>query len=146
PDGLAGWWPGDNNYSDIVNGNTGTPNGGVAFTTGTVNQTMGFNGSTAYVNVPDSAALHLHDAVTLAAWIKPTPADFDGQTHGIISKPTAGTGWALRMEGNGLNFGFNNGIVNCSVGNSSQAPLTVGEWSFVAATFQRDAGTDVDTV
>ena len=77
--------------------------------------------------MPDSAALHLHDAVTLAAWIKPTLADFDGQTHGIISKPTTGTGWALRMEGNGLNFGFNNGPggVNCSIGNSSQTRLTI---------------------
>jgi hypothetical protein len=75
-DGLLSYWPldsiGDDTAEDIVGGNNGTPQNGVSLTGGHVNDSADFDGIDDYVNVPDDPSLDLTDALTLAAWVKPS--------------------------------------------------------------------------
>jgi hypothetical protein len=69
PPGLVGWWAGDGNALDIASTNNGTLQGGTTDTnTGEVGQAFGFNGSTAYVSIPDNAALRPTN-LTVEAWV-----------------------------------------------------------------------------
>jgi hypothetical protein len=55
------------------NGNNGTLQGGAAWTTsGRYGNAISFNGTNAYVNVPNSSSVQLTTAMTLEAWINPT--------------------------------------------------------------------------
>ncbi|AEJ02115.1 LamG domain protein jellyroll fold domain protein [Nitrosomonas sp. Is79A3] len=69
PDGMVGWWPGDGNANDIVGGDNGILQGGAAFGTGIVGQAFQLNGSTNYVEVPDSQSLDVSTAITIQAWV-----------------------------------------------------------------------------
>src|SRR5277367_2868315 len=72
PTGLIGWWPGDGNAKDIQLGNDGTLENGATFSAGLVGRAFHFDGNNAYINVPDSPALHaIQSAVTVEAWINP---------------------------------------------------------------------------
>jgi Concanavalin A-like lectin/glucanases superfamily len=52
------------------NGNNGTLQGGASWTTsGRYGNAISFNGTNAYVNVPNSSSLQLTTAMTLEAWI-----------------------------------------------------------------------------
>lgn len=75
PAGLVGWWPGDSNGNDIQLGSNGTLMNGASFAPGLVGQAFSLDGVNAFVNVPDTPALHaVTTAVTVDAWINPQPA------------------------------------------------------------------------
>src|SRR5262249_15307549 len=54
------------------NGNTGTISGATWTATGKYASALSFSGTSATVNIPDSAVLHLGSAMTLEAWVDPT--------------------------------------------------------------------------
>jgi len=69
PSGLVGWWTGDGNALDIASTNNGTLQGGATDTAvGEVGQAFSFNGTTAYVTVPDTAALRPTN-LTVETWV-----------------------------------------------------------------------------
>ncbi|MEE8046843.1 MAG: LamG-like jellyroll fold domain-containing protein, partial [Dehalococcoidia bacterium] len=72
PDGLVGWWPGDGNAEDVIGGNDGTAQGGVAYADGVVGQAFSFNGFSSFVEVPSTSELQMENTATLTveAWIK----------------------------------------------------------------------------
>jgi hypothetical protein len=75
PTGLLGWWPGDGNANDIQLGSNGTLMNGATFAPGLVRQAFSFDGVSAFVDVPDTPALHaVTTAVTVDAWINPQPS------------------------------------------------------------------------
>src|SRR2546423_9949612 len=53
------------------NGNTGTLTNAAWTTAGKFGDALAFNGVSALVSVPDTAALHLSTAMTLEAWVNP---------------------------------------------------------------------------
>ncbi len=67
------------------NGNTGTLTGATR-TTGKYGSGLSFNGTTAYVSIPDAASLDLGATGTIAAWIYQTTASEHG---GIVHKGQA---------------------------------------------------------
>ncbi len=73
PAGIVSWWPGDGNANDIIGGNNGTLQGGIAYAAGEVGQAFSFNDTNAAVFVPASASLNVGagSGFTLEAWIKP---------------------------------------------------------------------------
>ena len=77
PAGLISWWAAEGNANDSFGTNNGTAVGGVSFTTGEVGQAFSFNGTTAYVDVPDSPSLQLTNQITIEAWIKLVNANGD---------------------------------------------------------------------
>jgi hypothetical protein len=54
------------------NGNTGTISGATWVTTGKYGGALQFNGTSARINVPDAASLHLTTGMTLEAWVDPS--------------------------------------------------------------------------
>ena len=55
------------------NGNNGTLQGGSSWTTsGKYGNAISFNGTNAYVNVPNSSSVQLTTAMTLEAWVNPS--------------------------------------------------------------------------
>ena len=68
PHGLVAWWPGDGNADDVIGGNHGTLLNGATFAPGIVGQAFSFDGSGAYVRIPDSVSLDVPSS-TVAAWI-----------------------------------------------------------------------------
>lgn len=72
PPGIVSWWKGEDNALDEEGANPGTLQGGVTFGAGEVGQAFYLDGSTGYVNVPDSPSLQaIATTVTVEMWAKP---------------------------------------------------------------------------
>src|SRR3989454_3308353 len=54
PQGMIGWWPGDANADDIINGNHGTLQNGATFAAGKVGKAFSLDGIDDYVSIPDN--------------------------------------------------------------------------------------------
>ena len=72
PSGMVSWWPGEKTGQDVYGNNRGTVTGGVTFTPAEV--ALGFNldGSTGYINVPNSSSLSgIQRTVSVEMWASP---------------------------------------------------------------------------
>ena len=73
--GLVGWWPGDGSANDIAGTHNGALQGGVsADASGVVGSALRFDGTSGYVQIPDSPALRPTN-LTIEAWVKFTDLD-----------------------------------------------------------------------
>ncbi|MEP6699273.1 MAG: LamG-like jellyroll fold domain-containing protein [Verrucomicrobiota bacterium] len=81
PPGMVSWWPGDGNANDIQDGNSGTLQNGVTFTSGEVNQAFHFNGSNQFVVTTNAANLSFErtNAFSMDAWVRTSDT-----THNIF--------------------------------------------------------------
>lgn len=90
--GLVGWWPFTGNAADhSSHGNDGNVNGAVLTTDryGNADAAYYFNGSSSFIQTPDSPSLVISGDITMAAWVYdegPSNAHF----HTIISKRYTG--------------------------------------------------------
>ncbi len=126
PAGMVAWWPGDGNAGDIAGANGGALVGGVTFAAGRVDQAFSLNGSSAYVQVPDSAALRVAGQITIDAWINPSA--LGGR---IVDKITAGLGDGYLLDTNG-------GSVRLLFDGQSltgTSALPTGTWTHVAGVY-----------
>lgn len=72
--GLVSWWPGERTGRDVYGTNPGKVTGGVSFVPGEVALGLKLDGSTGYVDIPDSNSLDsLQQAVSVEMWAFPTP-------------------------------------------------------------------------
>jgi hypothetical protein len=140
--GLAGWWPGDGNATDIGGyALNGTLENGATFAAGEVEQAFSLDGVNGYVDVPESGGLEFTSQVTLAAWIRPQAAAF--ANHGeIFSKFGTQGNWAYQMgvmpNGTlGLDISGNGTTYSEFLSPSGQ--LAPDAWAQVAATFEAGA-------
>src|SRR5205085_761073 len=67
--GTTGWWKGENNANDAVDGSNGTLNGGATFATGKVGQAFSFNGISSFVQVPHSSRINPIASFSIEAWV-----------------------------------------------------------------------------
>jgi len=80
PSGLVGWWTGDGTANTLVGTNNGTLQGGATATgAGMVGQAFSFNGTTAYVQIPDSPVLRPTN-LTVEAWVMFTSLNSTGNS------------------------------------------------------------------
>ena len=78
PAGLVGWWPGEGNANDIQGTNNGILQGGAtASAIGVVGQTLGFDGTNSFVQIPNNAALQPAN-LTIEAWVRFNSLDSAG--------------------------------------------------------------------
>jgi len=72
PKGIISWWTGENGPQDFAGNNRGKLQGGVTFVPGKVALGFNFDGSSGYVNVPDSSSLHsITKTVSVEMWMMP---------------------------------------------------------------------------
>src|SRR5262249_51202137 len=69
PSGLIGWWPGDGSTTNLAGTNIATLfSNATANAVGFVGQGFGFNGTTAYVSIPDAPNLRPTN-FTVETWV-----------------------------------------------------------------------------
>jgi len=72
PKGIVSWWPGERGPQDFSGNNRGVLQGGVTFVPVKVALGFNFNGSTGYIDVPDSTSLHsIAKTVSVEMWAMP---------------------------------------------------------------------------
>jgi hypothetical protein len=72
PPGMIAWWPGDGNANDIYGTNHGVLLGGATATIGgKVGQAFDLNGTSGFVEVPDSPDLDFPGSMTVEMWVMP---------------------------------------------------------------------------
>ena len=110
-DGLTAWWKldegtGTNAFDSTANANNGILNGFAtnAWVAGIISNSLHFNGTNTYVEVPDSVSLK-SDAVSIGVWVKPDRLYTNG-TATFVSKwvPGGTTGYGLGYENGALTF------------------------------------------
>ena len=135
--GLVGWWPGEANYSDLVNSNTATAGSGAQFTNGLAGMAFYFDGlADSLVRAMDTTNLDFpsNSPMSLELWAYRTGPQ---TAMNLVGKAfNAGTpasiNYLLWMDPtNGLSFGGPSALG----GVSSAQPLPSNTWVHVAATY-----------
>jgi hypothetical protein len=119
------------------NANTGTITGATWSTAGKNGNALSFNGTSNYVQVPDSASLDLTTGMTLEAWLRPSALGtawrtvlFKTQTGGMVYSLYANQD-TTRPIGQVNIAGETNAV--------GSAALALNAWSHLAATFDGSA-------
>jgi uncharacterized protein (TIGR03437 family) len=120
---------------------TGTLQGATWTTSGKYGNALSFNGTSAYVDLGNPAALQLTGSMTLSAWVFPTvnPSD-DGE---IIAKSSNSDGWQLKTT---PDTGVRTFAIAVSDGTTgiqrySQTVITLNTWYYVAGVYNAAART-----
>jgi len=176
PSGLVAWWPLDETPNptipvtiahDIVGGHDGTTQVGAVgdlgspqSVAGKVGNAFAFNGSPAYVVVPDGAATlgfgNPGQGLTIDAWVNVRPGDEDGVLPIVDKRVEVGGkvfGYQLFLFDGKVGLQLADGVGNSVIcdTNPAAAPSTStsctnyvstanvadGQWHFVAATVER---------
>ena len=150
PANLVGWWKGEGNALDSAGTNNGVAQGGLTYGTGEVGQGFVFNGTNAYVKVPNSSSLDVGSGsgFTVEFWVNPATLDAQPLTewnsgsiygaHMWMSVPVASGG-----SGSGCLFAnLYDGSLNHLI--TTAAGLVVSNlWQHVALTYDHTSGTAV---
>jgi len=122
PTNMVSWWRGEGNGWDQISGNNGVLVNGAGFEAGVVGQAFSFNGSSnSYLEVADSPALRLTNALTIECWAKRLNTS---QVHILMEKGGDWTGGQANFElalndtysgGKHFGFSFAGGWRGCAV-------------------------------
>lgn len=134
--GLVGWWPFNGNANDESgNGNNGTVNGATLTTDrfGNPNKAFDFNGSSSFINVPNSSSLQFNGGLTISVWVRPT--NLPSPLSYILSKGADGgtpNSWCFTTGGTPQNRPnltvYDNGAALIAEGVASNQPLILNNW------------------
>ena len=135
---MKGWWPFDDLSAgvaeELIYGNVGGPVGGVTPLFGEyVDNSACFDGSTAYIDVPNDPAIDIGtEDFSVDFWVRP---DSNVGTQVIMDKRAGGIGYHVFLFGGdlGIQLADAGGFTNWLAG----APLPVNQWSFCAITVRR---------
>jgi hypothetical protein len=130
---LVGWWKFDDGIGttavDSAGGNNGTLINGPMW----IGEALSFDGTNDYVEINDSAALHITNTITIAAWVK---RDVPGIRHNVMAKHTLSSPYnGLYMvidQANLAGFGLTIGGTWKQCGG---APVNTGIWYHLAGTY-----------
>ena len=138
PPGLVGAWGFDEGVGTTTADQSGKGNGGTLtnatwVTGGKFNKALSFNGTNAWVSVPDSATLDLTTGMTLEAWVKPSSV---GGWQTAVVKEQPGN----LVYGMYANTSANRSETEVYTGSATQSlvgtgALSAGIWSHLAATY-----------
>jgi hypothetical protein len=142
PSGLIGWWPGDGNANDVVGANNGVAQN-ITYAAGVAGQAFACDpdnypyGTYAGIQVPDSPAYALTNALSIEGWIRPR-----GNSYCIFWRGDNRPGldpYLLGMWGNNqIKFQICDQAGNTvTVGTT----LNYNQWVHVAATLDGSTGT-----
>ena len=139
PAGLVGWWRGEGNASDAVDGNNGMLAGGISFSLGEVGQGFYFNNTNADVRIPASPGLDVGagNGLTLEAWINPSDVS---QRHPLFEWNVGDgvTYWGVHFYIDPVSFGAGPGALYANIvdNNGSWHQLYTGSGVVTTNVFQ----------
>jgi hypothetical protein len=138
--GLVGYWPFCGNANDDSgNGNNGTVNGATLTTDrfGNANSAYTYNGTSSYINVPNSASLQFNGGITISAWINPNTIPASGASYILSKGADGGTpySWTTFLDPTGKvgTSIFSNTTANS--GGLSVALIPTNQWTYVTFSF-----------
>ncbi|MBS1792509.1 MAG: carboxypeptidase regulatory-like domain-containing protein [Acidobacteria bacterium] len=145
PAGLVGWWPGDGDYSDLVNNRNGIGFSDAFFAVGKSGQGFVVDGADDYIDV--SSAFPAMTSATIEGWVNPTLLTggySDGAIPGLLRHTAAGFNGSCSDLSIGLYGGKLGAIYKppgaCAGVIQSSFSAAAGTWYHVAVT---DDGTNV---
>ena len=137
PLNLVAWWSGDGHPNDIQGTNNGTFSA-ATYASGKVNQAFSLNGSSAFVEIPDTPSVSIAGAISIDAWINPTTTVAFQTILSKYDSPANQLSYILGVNaGGGLRFVVyqtGNGSISRGVDTASGFVPT-GTFTHVAATF-----------
>ncbi len=114
------------------NANTGTISNATWTSAGKFGDALVFNGTTARVNIPDSASLHLSSGMTLEAWVN--PASSSASWRDVIYK--GNDNYYLEGSSSGSGAPAGGGTFGGSNGNAfGTAALAANTWAYLALSY-----------
>ncbi len=138
PEGMVGWWTGDQTADDETSEqNDGTLNGGAHYATGQVREAFGFEGNNDRVEVPDDPTLNFagEDQFSIDAWIHPDGFD-ENPVQMIVDKRESTSdgniGYALQLRSGSLIVRTQND--SSAVTHTASGTIPAGEWTHVTVT------------
>lgn len=138
--GLVSWWKAEGNASDSMGRNHGV-SASATYTNGVIGQAFFFNGTTAGVNVRDSATLRLSENLSIAAWIHVLSLPAAGKERTIFFRGDDRVGmdpYRLSVRSNGT-LGFTLTARDGATHTLATPPIEVGKWMHVAATLEDES-------
>jgi hypothetical protein len=135
PVGLVSWWPAEGNATDVVSGNNGTLIGNVTYGVGEVGGAFQLDGAS-YISVAPTSSLVPQTAVSVDAWIKPSPSTsyFPPIVKNSGAVDSVNGGYSLEFDFSGTSIAFwvfAGGLWS----NSGFATVPVDTWTHVAGTY-----------
>jgi hypothetical protein len=127
-------------YDCSGNANDGTLYDSPTWTTGKIGNALRFNGTSGYVRIPNSSTLNPTTAITITMWLKlesDPECDPNNNWRSILYKGTpccATTGYDILLEET-RSITWDIGTTDNIRYNSDANRLTVGEWTFLAVTY-----------
>ncbi|MEV0228470.1 LamG-like jellyroll fold domain-containing protein [Nonomuraea sp. NPDC050786] len=112
--------------------NTGTLSNATWSNSGKYGKALSFNGTSAYVNIPDSTTLRLTTGMTLEAWLNPATAT--GYRTALIKQHASGNAYALWANADN-NRPYAEIVTGTDQGLSGTASLPLNTWTHVTATY-----------
>ena len=134
---LVAWWSGDGHPNDIQGTNNGTFSA-ATYASGKVGQAFSLNGSSAFVEIPDTPSVSIAGAISIDAWINPTTTVAFQTILSKYDSPANQLSYILGVNaGGGLRFVvYQTGDGSISRGvDTASGFVPTGTFTHVAATF-----------
>jgi RHS repeat-associated protein len=139
PAGFVAWWPGSGSAQDVQGGHNGTLEGGATFGPGLIGQAFALNGTSAFVEVPDSPALNFGtNDFTACLWVNfNKTAGEQVLIEKWVGAPAAG--WSLiKLPNNSLRLALGDGLGGEVDVDSSVLALPATNWVHYAVRRQNN--------
>ncbi len=136
PAGLVSWWRAEGDGFDSFGTNHGMLQGGAACSSGEVGLAFDFNGSSQYLDIPDSPGLNPASSFSLEAWVY--PRSVQGQFPPLIKKTgnssTVQSGYSLELNGNTVSFLLYLNGPTLFV-QTPAVPINFNQWTHITAVY-----------
>ena len=137
--GLVSVYNAENNTNDSYGTNTGTPIGGVTYTSGKIGNAFSFNGTTGYVNMGDKLDVGL-SSWTYSFWFNAntlTTGNYMSLFSKSIAADSVGRIWCSTY-GNKIQFNFATALASSSVISiETNTTFSISTWYNITLIFDR---------
>ncbi len=134
---LYAAYNGESNTNDSFGSNNGTAVGGLTYTTGKIGQAFNFNGTNAYVSLPDDS-LNFTNQFSYSFWIKSSDTTNYGVVVGNVQSPRSSYstfhGYEIGMDSGKFFLFFRNGYGNQYIYYTTNI-VNNGNWNHIVVTY-----------
>jgi len=140
--GLYAVYKAENNANDSLLNYNGTAQGGLTYTAGKSGNAFTFNGTNAYVSLPNNS-LNIPGDFSVSFWIN--AQSFPGGSYSVINSVNLSSiyyGWQIYLTANGITFDYYNGTTSIfSLGTGNL--LTSNTWHHVSVVRKNNTGNKI---